>query len=540
MDKKSLVRMSGAVYTPPEIAKALLSVVKNTLIRKPLNILEPSVGDGVFLHEMTESLGKHSYTVIDIDSEVIDNLKLSKKNDLDEITYENYDFLKYATNHIKRDKTSFDLVIGNPPFIRKHNFSDEFKDTLRNFAEIAEYPYSALKNSWVAFLVASSLLCSKSGAVAFVLPYELLTVDYGKKALRAMQEEFDCIDIFISKNRAFQEIEQDAVIFFGQRKSTDRIGLYINHVEQMSHLSSPSRYKLNLNNKDERGLELNTFLLSETSLDFLKKLRASCFRIEDVAGSAPGIVSAANNFFILKKTQVLELGLENYVLPILKKGSLASHNLIFNRDEFDQISDKFPCYLLNIKGTFEALDKKLQSYIKSGESEGLHLRYKCRHRKNWYEVPIVPREEGFVFKRSYDYPRVCMNDANVFLTDTAYGIRVKQGRSMRGICYSFYNSLTMLFSEIDGRFYGGGVLELSPKEFRGLPLVYQEPSDDDFDEFLEIHSSTNGNIEQILDFGDVWLKKVLQLNEEEMLILRNAWRAVRGHRLRHSGRNKGN
>ena len=41
---------------------------------------------------------------------------------------------------------------------------------------------------------------------------------------------------------------------------------------------------------------------------------------------------------------------------------------------------------------------------------------------------------------------------------------------MRGICYSFYNSLTLLYAEIAGRFYGGGVLELSPKEFRSLPF----------------------------------------------------------------------
>ncbi len=83
--------------------------------------------------------------------------------------------------------------------------------------------------------------------------------------------------------------------------------------------------------------------------------------------------------------------------------------------------------------------------------------YKARHRPAWFKVPITWLGEGFFFKRSHAYPRICVNEANVHVTDTAYSIKPIGEATMRGICYSFYNSLTLLMSEIEGRFYGGGV-----------------------------------------------------------------------------------
>ncbi|MFP3471721.1 hypothetical protein R0J90_16885, partial [Micrococcus sp. SIMBA_144] len=89
--------------------------------------------------------------------------------------------------------------------------------------------------------------------------------------------------------------------------------------------------------------------------------------------------------------------------------------------------------------------------------------------------------------RSHEFPRLIINEAGVYVTDNAYGITPKSGFTVRGICYSFYNSLTFLFAEMGGRFYGGGVLELSPVEFRDLPLAYHEPSEEEFAAFLEVH-----------------------------------------------------
>jgi adenine-specific DNA-methyltransferase len=84
---------------------------------------------------------------------------------------------------------------------------------------------------------------------------------------------------------------------------------------------------------------------------------------------------------------------------------------------------------------------------------------------------------------------------------------------------------------MDGRFYGGGVLELAPVEFRNLPLAYHEPSEEEFAAFLEVQRS--GDVDAIMDFGDEWLARRLQLSRSDLAEIRLAWCSVRSHRLRY-------
>jgi adenine-specific DNA-methyltransferase len=49
---------------------------------------------------------------------------------------------------------------------------------------------------------------------------------------------------------------------------------------------------------------------------------------------------------------------------------------------------------------------------------------------------------------------------------------MKEDYDLNSLIFSFYNTLTLLMSEIEGRYYGGGVLELIPSEFKKLPIPY--------------------------------------------------------------------
>jgi adenine-specific DNA-methyltransferase len=513
MDKRATIRTTGAVYTPPTVASAILEFLTDRLPDRPLQVLEPSVGDGAFLRDWERpSLGPHHYTLVDINETVISELELQLNKPA--ATFISADFTRFAIDHMREGNEPFDLVIGNPPFIRKHNFSAEFKENLAAFSETFGYPLADLKNSWAAFLVAATQLVSADGIVALILPYELMTVEYGQKLLDYVQPAFRRIDIFISDDKAFREIEQDAVIFVGQKSCPDdQVGIFIRRVASFTDLGLAPAHQIALG-AVHRGLELSGFLLPEGALATLREIRSAAARLSDFADSAPGIVSAAN-------------------LPILKKGSLTGSSPIFSEADFAQLAKREACRFLAIKGDRSELSEKLQAYIAVGEQKGFHLRYKSRHRKRWYEVPVVKVEDGFFFKRSHSIPRVIINAARVHVTDTAYGLRMKEGFSIRGLCFSFYTSLTMLFAELDGRFYGGGVLELSPKEFRGLPIVYYEPSDAEWEAFLASHDAAVGDPNKILDFGDQRLRERGAFTARQLMVLRRAWKIVRAHRMRH-------
>jgi adenine-specific DNA-methyltransferase len=72
-----------------------------------------------------------------------------------------------------------------------------------------------------------------------------------------------------------------------------------------------------------------------------------------------------------------------------------------------------------------------------------------------------------MLKRCHHYPRLVLNQAEALTTDTAYRIVPKDitGSKLVGC---FVNSLTALTAELEGRHYGGGVLELVPSEIERL------------------------------------------------------------------------
>lgn len=536
-DQPADVRFTGAVYTPANVAAAIVDRVSELLPGKGLRILEPSVGDGAFLREMRRRGVGDRFTLVDIDKTVIAELKRQDKtHNCPPPTVRAADFLDFALPLLDSEAAPFDLIIGNPPFIRSRNSSEANRRSVAAVAQRIGYPERDLKNSWAAFLAASSHLVAPAGVLAFVLPYEILTVTYGQAALKRLVKLFRRIDIYVSSARAFMDIDQDAVVLIAQKTGLDAPGVFMNKVDTLEDLSGSSARGLDFAAGADDSLELNAYLLQAPTVALLKDLRRRCDRLGNFADSAPGIVSAANQFFILKRADVDRLDLADVAQPILKRGSYASPRPVFTARDFQTIADREPAHILRIRGERAELTPAVLTYVEAGEAAGIQRGYKCSRRPRWYEVPFVAREALFFFRRAHSYPRLCINEADVYLTDTAYGLRLKKGFTARGVCFSFYNSLTLLFAETDGRFYGGGVLELSPTEFRGLPFVYHEPSDAEFAAFLETHEASAGDPTTILDFGDRWLGPKLGLTSKQMRDLRAAWTSLKGHRLRHSGR----
>jgi hypothetical protein len=126
-----------------------------------------------------------------------------------------------------------------------------------------------------------------------------------------------------------------------------------------------------------------------------------------------------------------------------------------------------PTNFVWITGPKSTLPKKVVDYIELGEKEELHTRYKCRIRKPWYTVPSVYASNVCMLKRASDTPRLILNKLSAYTTDTAYRIKTK-GVAPEKLVYCFLNALTALSAELEGRHYGGGVIELVPSEIEKL------------------------------------------------------------------------
>ena len=96
------------------------------------------------------------------------------------------------------------------------------------------------------------------------------------------------------------------------------------------------------------------------------------------------------------------------------------------------------------------------------------------NQKPWYSVPSVYRTPIGMIKRSADYHRLIWNTARVYTTTAVYRIGILSGDvTPAQLVLSCVNSLTALSAELEGRRYGGGVLELVPSEIEKLlvPVV---------------------------------------------------------------------
>jgi adenine-specific DNA-methyltransferase len=167
---------------------------------------------------------------------------------------------------------------------------------------------------------------------------------------------------------------------------------------------------------------------------------------------------------------VEEFHLEPWAHPMFGRSEHVQ-GLIYSAADHQSNQDQgLPAYFLWFQEMrMEDLAPAARAYVESGLAQQLHTRFKCRVRKPWFKVPSVYVAPVAMLKRAHHYCRLILNSAAAYSTDTAYRIRLKQGTAEELVC-GFVNSLTCLTAELEGRHYGGGVLELVPSEIEKLLL----------------------------------------------------------------------
>lgn len=161
----SVEKEIGAFYTPLILAKHILNKLEtNYKSQKKINfrrfkILEPAVGDGVFLNSIKSSkwISNSDITMIDINERALEQAKRVFADDIDgkwSVNAHHCDFFDWEKKHASE---SYDLIIGNPPWGKKRINDSGYSERALDFI----FPCLNLLNS--------------SGYMAFVLPGIWLT-----------------------------------------------------------------------------------------------------------------------------------------------------------------------------------------------------------------------------------------------------------------------------------------------------------------------------------------------------------------------------
>ncbi len=331
------------------------------------------------------------------------------------------------------------------------------------------------------------------------------------------------------ENLVFSALGQDVVVLFAY-KSSEVSGVRYAKIKDVENLDNSIEF---VKRESLTATKWSNFVLDDSDLDFLSATSEKLKKISDYCTSSPGVVTGANNFFIVNKDTIAKYKLKKYSKPILQKSSFIENGITFNNSQLEKLQQaNEPSFLVDLGNKpYKSLPEDVKAYLQLGKKNKIHTGFKCRNRKPWYNIPVVWAPIGMVFKRSHLYPKLIRNDAGVLVTDAAYRIIPGDDHNIESIIYSFYNSLTLTFCELNGRYYGGGVLELTPSEFKGLPFPYKNITKKEFSLFRSKFKDSE-KVDDLIKENDVTLLSLLGLDLSEIKRIQSIREKLLSNRLR--------
>lgn len=471
-------KLRGGYYTPTDLAAFLCEWV---LEIEPKRILEPSCGDGVFLSALRQAGGSESLAVTGIELDEVEAAKAkqrAKQVGFQSSKIHSTDFLSWALENTGKAEGTFDAVIGNPPFVRYQYLPEPFQQKTEQVFRELGLPFTKHTNAWVPFILASMRMLRPGGRLAMVVPAEIIHVLHAQSLRSYLGRECRRLVIVDPEKLWFDGTLQGAVLLLAEKRrdEQDRAeGLGIYEVKDREFLrEKPSTIfaaPQAINGKTVAGKWTRALLDKETR-DLFDELaeHQEVHRFRDVADVDVGIVTGANKFFLVTDDVVAENGLERWAHPMFGRSEHCPGIIYDKRQHAANAKSGKPTNFLWFPDSEPLRFKKPRNYIEAGQSDSLHTRYKTGLRKPWFAVPSVYSTEIGMLKRSHDLPRLILNKVGAYTTDTAYRIRTLNGTTADKLVSCFINSLTSLSAELEGRHYGGGVLELVPSEIEKLVL----------------------------------------------------------------------
>lgn len=190
MNKKHL----GQYFTPAHVADFMVGL---STVSKGAAVLEPSAGEGVFL----QSLGRAGFSNC-IGFEVDDSLQ----NHSPFLIYHD----SFVSHHFDQ---SFDLIIGNPPYIRWKNLDAALKTELEKNALWKKH-FNSLSDYLNIFIVKSIELLREGGELIFITPEYWMNTTHAESLRNYLVENgrFESIYHF-NETPVFDGVTSSVIIF---------------------------------------------------------------------------------------------------------------------------------------------------------------------------------------------------------------------------------------------------------------------------------------------------------------------------------------
>ena len=472
-DSSAERKARGAFFTPAELADFLAGWA----IRAPQDsVLEPSCGEAALL----AAAGRHLRTLggqgklsgldvhppsIEAAREVLTEQKL--KSDL-----------RVADFFDEQPSRHFDVVIGNPPYVRYQAFSGNERSKAQQAALAGGVRLSGLANAWAAFVVHASRFLKEDGRLALVLPASLLSVNYAGPVRRFLLERFASVKLILFEERVFPGVLEEVILLLAEGTGgTSRFDLF--QVRDLAGLTAigglAPKHGHPWTPAGDGGRWTPALLRPDAAQAYSRLAESSDFtELAQWGDTDLGMVTGNNDFFTMTESEAAQrkLRLGSDLIRISPPGSRHLRGLTFTSAAFDEMARAGGRVYLFYPGG-DTPSGAARRHISLGESRGVHQAYKCAVRTPWWRVPTVRIPDLFLTYMNQDAPRLVRNQAKAAYLNSIHGVTLMRSHRVLGaelLPLAMLNSVTLLGAELCGRSYGGGILKVEPKEADRLPM----------------------------------------------------------------------
>ena len=371
--KLNKIKEFGVIYTPDNIVKFMIELSEIKLTDK---ILEPSVGTGNFIFGLLNFIsskyklyGIELYTWLinhvngyDIDEQSISILKMKLFN----YFQSNFKFIPPSFHNFKcvdslyiNENIYYDLVIGNPPYVRTRNIDSLYLEKLRKnfiscksgnidlyYAFIEKFSLVAKK---LCFITPNTWLKNKSAENLknkIIFPKMNYLIDFKEKLVFSNEKTYTCIFLINSLENYY-------------KYSNNIDSQYLTLIkEQVVNKNKSEKYVYS----EIATLANKLYLVNKVGEDFIATYKDKKYHIEE------GILA-----YYLKLTKIKNNNLDTmdyFIFPYDKNNKIISEEILKTR---------FPLaynYLYQIKSELNKRDKgkvgKYEAWYAYGRKQGLH------------------------------------------------------------------------------------------------------------------------------------------------------------------------
>ena len=452
-------RRLGQVATPRPIADWMTAWA---CANRPRRILDPAVGEGVFVDSVIDHYRRQGWKRPQIDGCEIDRelaRRVSAAGDWCAIRH--CDFLDAEFPR------PFDAVIANPPYVRHHSHERDERLFTR-FDRLCGERISRMTNLYGLFVLRIGSLLSPRGRAAVIAPAEWLNADFGVPVKRYLLREniIEAIVHFAHASHVFDGALTTAAIILLRkgRRAADPIRLAaVEDAESLARLWLDEARACSPSTLDP-ARKWSPIIETPAEPD------GASHTLRSIADCSRGIATGANQFFTLNESarRHWKIDRRDLRLCITKARQIAGDRL--TAAEVRRLVDADErVYLLSPRSHISAAVRR---YLDEGRRLGIDRRYLPSHRPVWFRPEVRAPAPILVSVFARGRFRFVRNDAGVLNLTAYHGIypRADSPRFVQRLFDYLNSDAAARALAAHRRIYGGGLLKVEPRDVESLEI----------------------------------------------------------------------